>query len=582
MTYWNKNKIVYKHNNVFPQKPIRCLIIGSSGSGKTSLLLKLIIEDYIDFDRLFIASASVFQDEYQILIESYKYGLENKHIHKIFENQNEISNYKKAIQIIARSIPDYDRSHKEVEVIEDSNEIPPPEKLRKDGTKTLFILDDMLTKSQEHISELFVYSRPANINVIYLSQSYFKLDRHTIRLNSNFFIFFKLNKLDLFHVWQDLASLDIKGYSHFEALIDSINLEKYSFFSINLEETNINKKYLQNLKYPLIDIMNKLSIDDYHQNQLKAYNANKDLMNSIKSSRNATSAFQIQQSEVLKPVIEPIKKMEQTIKQDIPKAIANSREIASVTKGEAEEYEDDDRLEEHDVMELIQQGNDDLFGIVRFDDGIFRLGVYEKFVSIVGSKKEPLYYIGDHWLEFDYELQLIIVYRDTQKRNKEKRDFMLSNNLMLYLTKDISTTYLHGARIDETSKVEYLEIINFAIGRELEKIKKAVKAKPRADLLTLFRRNQKFKDIIAPKYSFKGEGYKGISTASIVISPEKSQQLKRLLVLLGSKNAGNDNPDGLKEYTAILDELLNKNDINKLTYKILLYKYLDKSINDPR
>ena len=581
MTYWNK-KIVYQHNNVFPQKPIRCLIIGSSGSGKTSLLLKLIIEDYIDFDRLFIASASVFQDEYQILIESYKYGLKNKHIRKIFENQNEINHYKKAIQIIARNIPDNDRSHIEVEIFEDSMEIPSPEQLRKDGTKTLFILDDMLTKSQKHISELFVYSRPANINVIYLSQSYFKLDRHTIRLNSNFFIFFKLNKQDLVHVWQDLASIDIKEYSHFESLIDSINRDKYSFFSINLEETDINKKYLQNLKYPLIDIMNKLSIDDYNQNQLKAYNANRDLMNSIKSSRNATSAFQIQQSEVLKPVIDPIKKMEQTIKQDIPKAIADSREIASIEKAKADEYEDDDRLEEHEVMDLIQQGNDDLFGIVRFEDGVFRLGVYEKFVTIVGSKGEPLYYIGDHWFEFDYELQLIIAYRDTQKRNKDKREYTLSQNLMLYLTKDISTTYLQGARIDETSKAEYLDIVNFTVGRELEKIKKAVKAKSRVDLLALFRRNQKFKDIIAPKYSFKGEGYRIIATSPIVISPEKSQQLNRLLVLLGSKNAGNDNPYGMKEYTAILDELLNKNEISKLTYKILLYKYLDKNPNDPR
>ncbi len=153
---------------------------------------------------------------------------------------------------------------------------------------------------------------------------------------------------------------------------------------------------------------------------------------------------------------------------------------------------------------------------------------------------------------------------------------------MLYLTKDISTTYLQGARIDETSKVEYLDVINFTIGRELEKIKKAVKAKPRADLLALFRRNQKFKDIIALKYSFKGEGYKIMANAPVVISPEKSEQLKRLLVLLGSKNAGNDNPDGLKEYTAILDKLLNKNDINKLTYMILIHKYLDKSANQHR
>src|SRR5208283_61756 len=154
----------------------------------------------------------------------------------------------------------------------------------------------------------------------------------------------------------------------------------------------------------------------------------------------ATSAFQIQQAEVLKPVIEPIKKMEQTIKQDLPKAITDSREIAKVEELKEDEHRDEERLKQEEVMELIQQGNDDLFGIISFSDKIFRLGVYEKFVTIVGSKGDPLYYIGDHWFDFDYELQLIIVYRDTQKRNKDKREYTLSKNLLLYLTRDISTT----------------------------------------------------------------------------------------------------------------------------------------------
>src|SRR5439155_17339760 len=129
-----------------------------------------------------------------------------------FNYQNEVQNYKKAIPIIANKIPDYDKSHIQVTVYHDSTEIPPIESLRKEGSKALFILDDLLTKNQQRISELMTYGRPLNLSVIYISQSYFALDRYTITLNANFFIFFKLNKLDLQHVWQDLCSIDFKEY----------------------------------------------------------------------------------------------------------------------------------------------------------------------------------------------------------------------------------------------------------------------------------------------------------------------------------------------------------------------------------
>lgn len=183
---------------------------------------------------------------------------------------------------------------------------------------------------------------------------------------------------------------------------------------------------------------------------------------------------------------------------------------------------------------------------------------------------------------------LIMIYKilkfiETRRvKNNEQREFNLSENLMLFLTKDITNTFLPGNRIDETSKQEYLEIIRFAIGRELDKIKKSGKCKARPELLKLFRSNQKFREVIAPNYGFKGEGYRFSSNRPIIISPDKSQQINRLLVLLVSKKSGNDNPDGIKEYTAILDELLNKKEISKLQYKLLYYKYKDTNEKDPR
>jgi len=51
------------------------LIVGSSGSGKTTLLMKLLLQKHlINYDKLYIFSRSLYQNEYKVLIA----GLENK------------------------------------------------------------------------------------------------------------------------------------------------------------------------------------------------------------------------------------------------------------------------------------------------------------------------------------------------------------------------------------------------------------------------------------------------------------------------------------------------------------------------
>ena len=581
MAYWNKNKIVFNHNPLLPQKCLRCLIIGSSGCGKTSLLLKMITEDYFDFNRIVFASASIFQDEYQILIDSYKYGLKNKYIRKLFENQDEVNDYKKAIPIIARQIPDHDKVHIEVIIYEDSNDIPPPEKLKKEGSKTLVIIDDMLTKDQTQISELFVYGRPCNMSVIYLSQSYFRLDRQTIRLNANFLILFKLNKHDIQNIYDDLCSVDFRSFDEFKIITKDVFKDKYSFLSINLDETDINKKYTRNFESPLINIMTRISADEYNSQLLKSYNAEKDLLKRIKESRNVSSAFQYRQAEVLKPVIEPLKKMEKDIAAELPKTLSDSRALVKVKNDEPEEKppaSDDVTMEK--IIDMVNKGTDDVFGLVMYnsgDDTVFKFGVLETFEQIEDSKGEQLYLCGDHEITFDVELQMIEIMRTTVIRGggrgpHDKRDFPLTHNVMLYLTKDISTTYVKGGQVDENAKAVYKDIIKFAIGRELEKVKKS-KSPRRAELVELFRKNQKFKDVLAPVYLYKGDGYKAMAMKPVVISPDKSEQFKRLMILLGAKQAGNDSETGKAEYSAILDELLKNGVIDKKLYKLLYYKF---------
>ena len=78
-----------------------------------------------------------------------------------------------------------------------------------------------------------------------------------------------------------------------------------------------------------------------------------------------------------------------------------------------------------------------------------------------------------------------------------------------------------------------------------------------------------------------GLGYKDIALQPIMIPPDCDDQLKRVFILLGSLKCGNNNPDILNEFSALLDQLYKEKKISKLWYKSLYYKgknALDKNL----
>ena len=46
------------------------VIIGNSGSGKTKLLFKFLLEGYLDFQKIVFVSPSLSQKEYDVIIKS--------------------------------------------------------------------------------------------------------------------------------------------------------------------------------------------------------------------------------------------------------------------------------------------------------------------------------------------------------------------------------------------------------------------------------------------------------------------------------------------------------------------------------
>jgi hypothetical protein len=165
-TNWYSKKEVKKHvtkyNNPHYDKirikhPFRMLIIGGSGSGKTTVALEIIKQMSDTFDFLILCVKSAQEPLYQYLIHKLS-GL--------------------------------------IAVYEDGK-LPTVDEVKKLGDKkqTLIIFDDLvLMKDQKVIEEMFIRGRKIGngVSMMYLTQSYYKTPK-TIRINCNYIILKKLS-----------------------------------------------------------------------------------------------------------------------------------------------------------------------------------------------------------------------------------------------------------------------------------------------------------------------------------------------------------------------------------------------------
>ena len=76
-----------RNNNPLLPDSIRACIVGKSGCGKTNLLLNLLLNDYLDYDHLYIFSKSLHQPEYQVLIKAMKKNLPKDIIVELIKNK---------------------------------------------------------------------------------------------------------------------------------------------------------------------------------------------------------------------------------------------------------------------------------------------------------------------------------------------------------------------------------------------------------------------------------------------------------------------------------------------------------------
>ena len=230
-----------RENNPLLPSSLRGLIVGKSNSGKTVLLLNLLLRDgWLDYNNLLVFGNSLHQEEYQIIKKGFEIGLGKKQLSNVFKNQEFVAPF--------TALGNYQgETPKEItaEFYEDCDAIPDPKALDP-KKKNLIILDDCYLGKQSKAGSYYSRGRHNNCDSLYISQNYFMLPRGSVRENSNIIILFPQNSKSVQHIYQDHCT-DLP-FEEFKELCDSIWKVKYNFLTIDLTSSPLNGKYRQNLE----------------------------------------------------------------------------------------------------------------------------------------------------------------------------------------------------------------------------------------------------------------------------------------------------------------------------------------------
>ena len=194
--------------------PLRILIIGPSGSSKTSTLLHLII-DLHPIDKIYLYAKDLHEPKYEYLI--------NKREHTGIKNLND--------------------PHASIEYSDDMNDVLDDiNNYNKNRDKRLLIVfDDTIAdieynKNFKRITkELFYRAHKINVSIVFITQSYFRALKDA-RLNSTHYIIMKINnKKGLKRTAEEKSGhLD---YNDFLKMYNYCTEEPYSFMTIDARPT---------------------------------------------------------------------------------------------------------------------------------------------------------------------------------------------------------------------------------------------------------------------------------------------------------------------------------------------------------
>jgi hypothetical protein len=342
---------IKRDNNPLLPNSLRGLIIGKFNSGKTVLLLNLLLRDgWLDYNNLLVFSNSLHQDEYQILKRGFEHGLGKTQILNLFNNQNLISPFE-AIDAYRGELT----GGITAKFFENCSSIPDPKTLDP-KKKNLLILDDCYLGPQSKAGAYYSRGRHNNCDTLYISQNYFSLPRNSVRENSNFIILFPQNNKSVLNIHQDHCT-DLP-FEEFRNLCRKIWDTKYNFLTLDLTTTGIGK-YRENLeKFYVSGSMGSFIdiTDPAKRNEVVAeYIKTRDTIRTRNDDNKETNLIKRREiQENLQPVVAATEQ--------------STKKIVSALNGE------DGSKTPYEFYTSTRKNRDYWYSIYRQEDGSFKLG----------------------------------------------------------------------------------------------------------------------------------------------------------------------------------------------------------------
>ena len=142
------------------------------------------------------------------------------------------------IYIITKSPPEQYTNSK-IKIKEISDEIKP----LNEYENGIIVFDDILGSSNSNfIDQFFIRGRHNNLDIYYLSQSYFDLPKRTIRINSNKIILFNQTLKDIEHIYRDVSGYDM-SYDEFKELCRKSWEDDYNYLCIDRSKKRDRGRY---------------------------------------------------------------------------------------------------------------------------------------------------------------------------------------------------------------------------------------------------------------------------------------------------------------------------------------------------
>ena len=229
---WHDDGSTRKNHTFLLPSNVRLIIVGKSGCGKTTVMTHLLMApDVMDYNKLLVCGRSLHQPEYKIMQQGFSRGLSKDQVASFFWNQrnHDKSGIEYFMDLVRKRKGGVDASF-----FEDVNMIPDPSE-HDPSHKTVLVLDDVMLGPQNKAEAYFTRGRHNNVDVIYITQSYFRLPRQTIRENSNMFIIFMQDRKNLVHIYNDHCAGDGIPFDDFSNFCNAVWREnQHNFITIDL------------------------------------------------------------------------------------------------------------------------------------------------------------------------------------------------------------------------------------------------------------------------------------------------------------------------------------------------------------